>query len=249
MPSIDNSLPLAVAIRLNIQESVGDRTQLDYKSILERIQADGKVSAAELNAVQQALAAEVAAGSIDEARGKHIMSVIAGRLSELDTFARDFATAANAIQSANYGIDGSTGVNLLTTGSANGALTLSLDPGIAGQPQRLATAGSATSPGSTTGIQAFLGLETARVANGGTSTLQESAMATITNAGSEASRANADDAIEQARTAQLNAAREEVSGVSIEDEMLSIERYQRAYQAAARVITTVNEMLDTLMRM
>ncbi len=174
---------------------------------------------------------------------------LAARLSELDTFARDFATAANAIQSASYGVDGSTGVNLLTTGAANGALTLALDPAIAGQPQRLATAGSATSPGSSTGVQAFLGLETARVANGGTSTLQESAMASITNAGSEAARAFADDGIEQARTAQLNAAREEVSGVSIEDEMLSIERYQRAYQAAARVITTVNEMLDTLMRM
>ncbi|MEZ0314928.1 MAG: hypothetical protein ACAI38_24415, partial [Myxococcota bacterium] len=82
MTSMDTSLPLAVAIRLSIQEAVEGRTNLDYRSILGRIQADGKVSAAELKAVQQALAAEIAAGSIDEARGKAIMSAIAGRLSE-----------------------------------------------------------------------------------------------------------------------------------------------------------------------
>ncbi len=174
---------------------------------------------------------------------------IANRLSELDTFARDFATAANAIQSAGYGTDGSTGTPLLTTGSANGALTLALDPAIAGQPQKLGTSNSATSPGNIAGIDAFLGLETAKVSGGGTQTLQEAAQANITNAGSEAALAAADEIAQASRYSQLNAAREQVSGVSIEDEMLSIERYQRAYQAAARVITTVNEMLDTLMRM
>ncbi len=174
---------------------------------------------------------------------------IPARLAELDSFARDFATAANAIQSTHVGIDGSTGINLLTTGAANGALTLALDPAIAGQPQRLATSSSATSVGDTGGVQAFLGLETANVASGGTMTLQQAAQSSITAAGNEAARALGDDAVEQRRKTQLDAAREQVSGVSIQDEMLSLDRYQRAYQAAARVITTVDEMLETLMRM
>lgn len=42
------------------------------------------------------------------------------------------------------------------------------------------------------------------------------------------------------------ARRDEISGVSIDEEMTEMLRYQRAYQAAARVITAADEMLDTL---
>ena len=40
-----------------------------------------------------------------------------------------------------------------------------------------------------------------------------------------------------------------VSGVSLDEETTNMIRYQRAYQAAARVITTVNSMYDTLLSM
>jgi flagellar hook-associated protein 1 FlgK len=36
------------------------------------------------------------------------------------------------------------------------------------------------------------------------------------------------------------------SGVNLDEEMTNMLQYQRAYQAAARVVTTVDEMLDTL---
>ena len=37
-----------------------------------------------------------------------------------------------------------------------------------------------------------------------------------------------------------------ISGVSIDEELLNLERYQRGYQANAKVITTINQMLDAL---
>jgi flagellar hook-associated protein 1 FlgK len=43
-----------------------------------------------------------------------------------------------------------------------------------------------------------------------------------------------------------NAAADSDSGVSIDEEMTSLLMYQRAYQASARVITAVDEMMDTL---
>ena len=40
--------------------------------------------------------------------------------------------------------------------------------------------------------------------------------------------------------------RQELSGVSMDEEMVNMVRFQRGYQASARVMSTVDEMLDTL---
>lgn len=47
-------------------------------------------------------------------------------------------------------------------------------------------------------------------------------------------------------TEQVNGSRDQLAGVSLDEEMLSMVEYQRAYEAAARVLTTVDSMLDTL---
>jgi flagellar hook-associated protein 1 FlgK len=45
---------------------------------------------------------------------------------------------------------------------------------------------------------------------------------------------------------QLHDMREAVSGVNIDEELSNMIKYQHGYSAAARFITTVNAMLDTL---
>ena len=39
---------------------------------------------------------------------------------------------------------------------------------------------------------------------------------------------------------------EAVAGVSLDDEMLSMVQYQHSYNAAAQVLSVIDEMLDTL---
>jgi flagellar hook-associated protein 1 FlgK len=46
--------------------------------------------------------------------------------------------------------------------------------------------------------------------------------------------------------AQLETRRESISGVSTDEEMINMVKYQHAYTAASRVITVIDEMLDTL---
>ena len=45
---------------------------------------------------------------------------------------------------------------------------------------------------------------------------------------------------------QLEEMRQSVSGVSVDEELSNMIKYQHGYAAAARFITTVNQMLDTI---
>ena len=46
--------------------------------------------------------------------------------------------------------------------------------------------------------------------------------------------------------AQVDGSREALSGISIDEEMVNLLAAQRAYEGAARVMTAVDSILDTL---
>ena len=48
---------------------------------------------------------------------------------------------------------------------------------------------------------------------------------------------------------QYEAQQDSISGVSLDEEMANLIKYQHTYQAAARLITTTNTMLDVLLNM
>jgi flagellar hook-associated protein 1 FlgK len=48
---------------------------------------------------------------------------------------------------------------------------------------------------------------------------------------------------------QLEEMRQSVSGVNMDEELANLLKYTHGYNAAARFITTINQMLETLIRM
>ena len=68
----------------------------------------------------------------------------------------------------------------------------------------------------------------------------------VTRMGNEVAQAQRSQATAQVLTDNLEDRRESVSGVSLDEEMTNIIRFQRAYQASARAMSTTDEMLDTL---
>ncbi|MDP3043922.1 MAG: flagellar basal body rod C-terminal domain-containing protein, partial [Bacillota bacterium] len=50
----------------------------------------------------------------------------------------------------------------------------------------------------------------------------------------------------QAILGQIELLRESVSGVNLDEELTRMMQYQYGYQAAARVVTMMDELLDTL---
>src|SRR3954468_3195591 len=68
----------------------------------------------------------------------------------------------------------------------------------------------------------------------------------VTRIGNEVSQAKRQEATAQVLADNLTDRRESVSGVSLDEEMTNIIRFQRAYQASARAMSTTDEMIDTL---
>ncbi len=68
----------------------------------------------------------------------------------------------------------------------------------------------------------------------------------VVTLGVEAAVANRNVSIQSVITTQIDAARESVAGVNIDEEMTNMLSFQHAYSAAARLVTSIDEMLDQL---
>ena len=166
----------------------------------------------------------------------------------LDTLAFDFANTVNAVHQAGYGLDGSTGQALFdtTATSAGAAAKLAVDPAVLGNPGKLAAASSAgTLPGDGANLLSVIQTEKTALSTG------SNVSATLSNLtaafGSAAANSATVSAHDAAISANLTGLRESTSGVSIDEEMVTLTRAQRGYEAVAKVLQTTNDMLDTLM--
>jgi flagellar hook-associated protein 1 FlgK len=54
------------------------------------------------------------------------------------------------------------------------------------------------------------------------------------------------DSIQAQTTSQVDNQRDGTSGVSTDEEMVNLMQFQRAYEASARVMNAINEVLDKL---
>lgn len=176
------------------------------------------------------------------------------RRDELDDVARQLAEAFNRVNAAGVDRNGDTGGDLFEFEPGNEAASLQV---ISRDPNVLAAA-QTVDPDDPPDVhdgsnaRAFTELRSARLdpdgvpdAAGGRSienSLADLIVGLATDVNSARSRADA--ALGIATGAQLSRASEH--GVSIDEEMVSLIRYQRALEAAARVMTTVDQALDTL---
>jgi flagellar hook-associated protein 1 len=77
-------------------------------------------------------------------------------------------------------------------------------------------------------------------------TFSENFQATVATLGSTAQNAERSLNSQTLVMEQLDARRQEISGVNLDEEAVNLIRYQRAFEACARAITTVDEVLDLI---
>jgi flagellar hook-associated protein 1 FlgK len=138
------------------------------------------------------------------------------------------------------------GVNTFWTG--HGAATMDVNPVILADERLLAT-GKTTASGDTDNLLEMIALREQSVAASGTKTFDEFYRSVVGRLGTEAQRVNDRQALHSDLAMRLENERQAVSGVSLDEEMTRMIQFQRAYQAAARVITVSDAMLDTLINM
>ena len=100
------------------------------------------------------------------------------------------------------------------------------------------------------GLQNELVFNSVTLSSGsGSYTFDEYYNAVVSTIGIESFSAQATLRQQEGIMLQLNSRRESISGVSIDEEMIKMIKFQQAYNASARMISVVDEMLDTLNRM
>jgi flagellar hook-associated protein 1 FlgK len=71
----------------------------------------------------------------------------------------------------------------------------------------------------------------------------------LTEIGSETARSNQTLETQEILLSSLDARREEISGVNVDEELLEIEKFQQLYSAAARFLQTMQEVNDVLINL
>jgi flagellar hook-associated protein 1 FlgK len=144
------------------------------------------------------------------------------------------------------------GVNSFFTGT--NAATIGVDPALVADPYRVAAAQAdfttgLVSPGDGRNALALQALADSPFLGGGTQTPATFLGASGAAIGASARNAHARMDTQQVLLAAAEAQRQSRSGVNLDEEMADMVRFQHAYEASARYISTVDEMLQTLLGM
>ncbi|MGQ0843538.1 MAG: flagellar hook-associated protein FlgK [Sporichthyaceae bacterium] len=159
----------------------------------------------------------------------------ADRLDDVAVALRD---AVNAGNSAGFDLDGNAGGPLFDPAATARDIAV-----VTTDPRRVAASTQAPSPtpsldGSNAAALAELG--------SGPGSPDAAYRQLIVELGTAAQTANRRVQTQAGISAEAEAARDSAAGVNTDEEMVNLLTYQRAYEAAARMITAVDQALDTL---
>ncbi|PNU21148.1 flagellar hook-associated protein FlgK [Geothermobacter hydrogeniphilus] len=162
----------------------------------------------------------------------------------LDQLAYDFATAINTQHRTGSGLDGISGRDFFNQPAAVAGAATSLS--MAFSNNDFVAAGATMAPGDNTNALQIAGLKATPMVNGQDSyTAWYGKMAATV--GMEASQNELSLSGLEDTLTQLNNVRDSTVGVSLEEEMISLIQYQKGFEASAKFLGTVDEMMDSIL--
>jgi flagellar hook-associated protein 1 FlgK len=186
-------------------------------------------------------------------------SVIPALTAQVDQLAWDLAQSPagsiNVQHRAGFGLDGVSNRDLFepmgVPGPTGAAAALRLRTGIT--TAQVAAASSwalpAGEPGNGANALALAQMANGLYAGGGTATYAGQSGAIVGQLGLTVAGAEQDAAVSKDELTHLQSLQQSTEGVSLDEEMVQLVQYQRAYQAGAKVLQVVDELIGTLLRL
>ncbi|NOY77245.1 MAG: flagellar hook-associated protein FlgK [Calditrichaeota bacterium] len=173
--------------------------------------------------------------------------VISKLKTQLNDFAKNFVSSVNTLHKKYYGLDGYNGRNFFDPAGIS-ADTIALNKELIKDPKQIAVS-SDGSIGDNSGALALAHLKDQAVMNSGESTFSEFYGQLISEVGEMADQNALSISENRAIVQSLDNQRQSVMGVSIEEEMVNMIKYQHSLQAASKVISTTDEMIQSILNM
>ncbi len=201
---------------------------------------------ASFDLVDAATGASLAPGGEIGGYRRFLLEDLPSLRADLDAFAQDLAEALNAQHQAGWVSDSTPGGALLSYTPGDAARTLQV---AISDPSQLAASSQPGPPFPAfngENARALAGLRTALAASGGTDTLGGAARALAVGLGATVAGALRATETQRQLTAAAELARQGEHGVSLDEEMTALIEARHAFDAAARLMSVVDEALDVL---
>lgn len=171
-----------------------------------------------------------------------------GFIKDVNELAKALITQTNSIHETGYNLNGTTNTPFFEDLTGDYAKNMDLSTAIKNDTKNIAATSSTSTP---TGNDVALGLaalgEGNVVINGGQTTFASYVSSIVGHVGELTKNAKAMYDYEQNTMTVMEKQRESVSGVSIDDEMANLMKFQYAYQASARLFTVADQLFQTLL--
>jgi flagellar hook-associated protein 1 FlgK len=164
----------------------------------------------------------------------------------LAVLASQLVTEVNNIHQTGYGLNGSTGAAFFV---GTNAATIQVNAALVGDPALLQAAGVPGAAGDNKVALALAQLANKKIAGLSNQTLSDQFGTTVASLGQAISSTSSNISDQQLVSKMLQQQRDSVSGVSLDEEMTDMMKYQKAYEASAHLITTLDQMLETVLTM
>jgi flagellar hook-associated protein 1 FlgK len=173
--------------------------------------------------------------------------IIPNYLSKLDTLAASLVDNVNRLHRLGYDLHGSPGVDFFDPAGTTAA-TIGVSEAVLADASLIA-ASTDGSPGNADNALAIAALRFEGVIAEDGSSIDEYYSSLIGSLGLEALRVENERQNQEALLTEIDNRRESVKGVSIDEETTDLLSAQHAYEAAARLVIVIDEMMVSLMSM
>ncbi len=167
-------------------------------------------------------------------------SDIPNALQQLDTLAYGVGTAVNAVNTAGLDGNGNPGGNVFQIPASVSGSAAAISVALA-DPSAIAAAAVGRGNADGSNARAMADLQSEAVVSGATPLGFYSAF--LTQLGSHVSGVEADGAAEQASLSQLTDQQSALSSVNLNDQAASLQSFEQAYQAAAKVFSILSTVM------